>query len=479
MPRYPEILRPLTGGYLAVSLLLSACIAQSDEKRNSKPESSAFHQSDHASSSKGTAKNVIIFIGDGMGVSTITAARIFDGQSKGMTGEENRLAFDNFDNLALVKTYNTNAQVPDSAGTATAIFSGYKTNIGAINVKPDPDVRKMVFSSCVRKNAPPTILDRAKQAGLSIGLISTARITHATPAAVYGHSVSRNWEMENEIDPRAAKFGCKSLADQLLKNTPDITLGGGTEKFTEQQLQKWQEKDGHTYVTDAQSFRAAPKDQTLLGLFTPSHMSYEADRDNTLEPSLAEMTSSTIDALKARGTGYFIMIEAGRVDHAHHDTNAFRAMRDMQALNEAVQTAIDKTGDDTLIMVTADHSHVFTISGYPARGNPILGLVRLPDPENGRPSADYAKDLDGQPYTTLGYANGPEVRREGSAALTDNVVQAEDYQQQATVRLESETHAGEDVPLYATGPGAWRVRGVIEQNEISGIIDAALGINRP
>jgi len=151
-------------------------------------------------------------------------------------------------------------------------------------------------------------------------------------------------------------------------------------------------------------------------------------------------------------------------------------MRDMQALNQAVQTAKDMTGDDTLIMVTADHSHVFTISGYPVRGNPILGLVRPPSVEDGDAVADYAKDLDGKPYTTLSYANGPNPRRDDSSALTDNIVQSEDYLQQASVHLESETHAGEDVPLYATGPGAHLVRGVIEQNEIADIIDAALGI---
>jgi len=411
-----------------------------------------------------------------MGVSTITAARIFDGQSQGKTGEENQLAFEDFQNLALVKTYNTNAQVPDSAGTATAILSGYKTNIGAINVKPNEDVTKMVLNSCVARRNTPTLLKRARKAGLSVGVISTARITHATPAAMYGHSVSRGWEKKSDIDPRAAKFGCKSLAHQLLKNTPDITLGGGTEKFTQEQLDKWQEKDGHIYVKDAAGFRAAPKDKTLLGLFSESHMSYDADRDDSQEPSLAEMTAFTIDALAARGTGYVIMIEAGRVDHAHHETNAYRAMRDMQALNEAVKVAKDKADDDTLIMVTADHSHVFTISGYPARGNPILGLVRYPDVENGGSAEKPAEDLDGKPYTTLSYANGPNVRAADSPPLTDNIVQSEDYKQQTTVRLNDETHAGEDVPLYATGPSSHLVRGVIEQNEIADIIDAALGL---
>jgi len=89
------------------------------------------------------------------------------------------------------------------------------------------------------------------------------------------------------------------------------------------------------------------------------------------------------------------------------------------------------------------------MAGYPARGNPIMGLVRNPDPEAGKPSDDYALAEDGKPYTTLGYHNGPNVREAASPALTDNLVQAPDYQQQTAVNMTSETHAGEDVPLYA------------------------------
>lgn len=422
------------------------------------------------------AKNVILFIGDGMGVSTVTAARIFDGQSQGQLGEEHALAFEDFENLALIKTYNTNAQVPDSAGTATAILSGYKTNIGAVNVRPSINVKKMVFESCIRKNSPPSLTKRLKKAGLSVGIISTARITHATPAAMYGHAVDRGWESGADVRESAARAGCKGLAAQMIKNPADIILGGGAGKFSEALLSEWQSKDGHIYVTDAGGLRAASEDQQILGLFTDSHMSYEADRDDTKEPSLAEMTAFTIDALSARGAGYMIMIEAGRVDHAHHGTNAYRALRDMQALNEAVKVAKDKTGDDTLIMVTADHSHVFTMAGYPARGNPILGLVKNPDPEAGTPNPEPALARDGKPYTTLGYHNGPNIREADSPALTSNAVQAPDFLQQTAVYMDSETHAGEDVPLYARGPGAQRVRGVMEQDEIHGVIMNALGL---
>jgi alkaline phosphatase len=165
-----------------------------------------------------------------------------------------------------------------------------------------------------------------------------------------------------------------------------------------------------------------------------------------------------------------MMVEAGRIDHAHHGSNAYRALKDLQALDEAVAAAVEKAGEDTLILVTADHSHVFTIAGYPARGNPILGLVRSVDRETGGPADEYLLDEDGKPYTTLGYHNGPNVREADSETLTDNMVQAPDYRQQTAVRLGSETHAGEDVALYATGPGAARFNGVMEQDEIGQIL---------
>jgi alkaline phosphatase len=280
--------------------------------------------------------------------------------------------------------------------------------------------------------------------------------------------------MDSEVDERASKFRCMGLAGQLLQSNVDITLGGGRSKFKEAQISDWSGKADRTFVSSAEELRSAPKAHDILGLFSPSHMSYEADRDNSQEPSLAEMTEFTIEALGDRGKGYVMMVEAGRVDHAHHGTNAFRALRDMQALNEAVETAKQKTGDDTLIIVTADHSHVFTMAGYPVRGNPILGLVRNPDPIGGGAAKDYAKASDGKPYTTLGYHNGPNVRKADSPALSDNAVQSIDYQQQTAVHLDSETHAGEDVAIFATGPGADRFKGVMEQDEIGQILAALL-----
>ena len=195
------------------------------------------------------------------------------------------------------------------------------------------------------------------------------------------------------------------------------------------------------------------------------------------------------------------MVEGGRVDHAHHAGNAFRALTDTIELAKAVQVAQDKTAEgDTLIIVSADHSHVFTIGGYPSRGNPILGLVSADTDASGNPI--FTKDLLGLPYTTLTYANGPgytgaSFRSNGSLlaaegpksfehapakyagitmgrpTLTEEITEHPNYLQEAVVPLGSETHSGEDVAIYATGPGSHLFHGVQEQNVIFHVMQEA------
>ena len=469
--------------WLSTALLQNGCIAESHKNSNSGGSTSQMASEKNAESGKlytsasrkaddSTPKNIIVFIGDGMGISTITAGRIFVGQEMGQRGEEHELSFDKFPQLALVKTYNTNAQVPDSAGTATAILSGYKTNIGAVNVRPSASLDEMFLEGCGADTLP-TLTDKAKAVQKSVGVISTARLTHATPAAMYSHSVSRDIEADKDLQDPFNYEGCKSISQQLIESDVDLALGGGRKEFTEEQIAAWL----GTVVGTKAEMMAAPTDEPLLGLFNHSHMSYQADRSETEEPSLAEMTTYTIDRLSNDKDGYVMMVEAGRIDHAHHGTNAYRALKDLQALDDAVAAAVAKAGDDTLILVTADHSHVFTIAGYPARGNPILGLTRSVDRETGGPAADYSLDEDGKPYTTLGYHNGPNIREIDSDALTDNLVQSPDYRQQTAVHLGSETHAGEDVALFATGPGAHRFNGVMEQDEIGQILANLLAGN--
>ena len=178
------------------------------------------------------ATNVILFIGDGMGVSTVTAARIFDGQTRGEPGEENLLSFERFPHVALVKTYNTNQQVSDSAGTATAMASGRKTRAGVINVGPE-----VLRGSCegAQRHTLRPIGNIAKARGKAVGVVTTTTVTHATPAAMYAVTPERDWENDAELSATALANGCSDIATQLLQRDPerglDVVLGGGREHF--------------------------------------------------------------------------------------------------------------------------------------------------------------------------------------------------------------------------------------------------------
>lgn len=444
------------------------------------------------------AKNVILFIGDGMGISTITAARIYEGQKRGETGEENRLSFEKFDNLALVKTYNTNAQVPDSAGTATAMHSGTKTRIGVLGIGPEAE--KGVCQDALAHPLP-LLGEEVKQRGLALGIVTTTRLTHATPASVYARSADRDWESDTNIPADQQGQGCKDIALQLAESQFDVALGGGTAVFYGKDKDRtgrridagadlpdqWAAANDGTVVKTAAELAAAPLDKPVLGLFNPGHLTFMADRKaDSLEPTLTDMTAQAITRLKADPDGFYLMVEGGRIDHAHHAGQAGYALEEAVEFARAVQYAVDNTDPaETLIMVTADHSHVFTIAGYPQRGNDILGLV-VPPKGNGEDGGDGTSPLlaaDGKPYTTLGYANGPGgllAKQQGDddddhdhgRPMPETGIKA---RQQALVPLGSETHGGEDVALFATGPGANRVRGVIEQNVIYAIIRKALG----
>jgi len=433
------------------------------------------------------AKNVILFVGDGMGLSTVAAARILEGQRNGRSGEENALSFERFPYLSLSKTYSVDGQTPDSAPTMTAMVTGIKTRQGVLAVS-----QNVRYNDCASANgrSVATLLEVSEALGLATGIVSTARITHATPAATYAHTPNRDWESDAELSAEAVAGGCKDIARQMIEfpygNGIDVALGGGRSYFLPNTVAdpedagsngrrrdgrnlttEWSNgRPGAAYVWNKAQFDAINPATTgpVLGLFERSHMEYEADRalDTAKEPSLADMTAKAIDILQARGgsKGFFLMVEGGRVDHAHHAGNASRALTDAIALSDAVRIASSKTSaEDTLIIVTADHSHTFTVAGYPDRGNDILGKVVT--------DGTLALDSNGKPYTTLGYINGPGYR--GPVARPDltSVDTAQvDFLQEAAVPMASETHAAEDVAIYARGPGAHAFQGVVEQNVI-------------
>jgi alkaline phosphatase len=453
------------------------------------------------------AKNVIIFISDGADPVVHTSARIFDGQQKGMTGEENVLSFETFPNVALVKTYNVNAQVPDSAGTATAWNTGVKTDIGVLGVDAD-----VTYDDCASQkgNEVTTLFEFAEAAGMATGTVSTARITHATPAGNYAHTANRDWESDSDLSEEAVKDGCTDIATQLVDfpygDGIDVALGGGRRAFLPETMADpedadatgnradgkdltaaWLQKPNSSYVWNQEGFDAVDAATTdhLLGLFERSHMEYETDRadDTAGEPSLTEMTMKAIDILSKNPNGYVLQVESGRIDHALHAGNAYRALNEEVEYSKTIQATLDKVNlEDTLIIVTSDHGHVMTFAGYPTRGNPILGLVN--DSEGG--GAITLAD-DGKPYTTLGFMNGPGsiYARDGYTTriaqrpdLTDVDTADKDYLQPALVPLGSETHGGSDVAAYAIGPRSFLVRGVIEQNYLFHVIDYALDLTK-
>ncbi len=453
-----------------------------------------------ANPSAAPARNVILFVGDGMSLATVAAARILDGQLRGEPGEENYLHFERFRHTALVKTYNSNQQTPDSAGTMTAMTTGVKTFAGAIAV--DQNARRGDCASQAGSERV-TLLDLAQLAGLRSGIVTTTRITHATPAALYARTVDRNWETDRGMPPDAREAGCRDIALQLIDYSDkgglgpiDVVFGGGRRAFLPGKerdpedpdqrghrgdgrnlIREWQER--HTegrYVWNLEGFNALSGAQPgpVFGLFESSHMQYEHDRADDVagEPSLAEMTRKSLELLADDERGFFLMVEGGRIDHAHHYNNAWRALTDTIAFADAVRVADEMTGDDTLIIVTADHAHALTFGAYGERGNPIAGLAVQPG--EGPAEDRLRRDADGIPLTVLAYTHGPGYRG-GQRPDFARIDPADpDFTQEAGFNLWSGSHSGEDVPLYARGAGADLLWGVIEQNLIFHAIVEAL-----
>ncbi len=475
------------------------------------------------------AKNVILFIGDGMGLSTVTAARIYDGQSKGRKGEEHFLPYEKFPHTAFIKTYNTNAQVPDSAGTATALHSGVKTRAGMIGMNANA-----VLEQCdnVAANAVPTMGQVAKARGKAVGVVTTTTLTHATPATVYANAPTRKWENDSLMSAEARAAGCQDLARQFVSDDPVVTVAfaGGRVHFLGQDkggarldpgadlIAEWQARTKGRVISTRDQLNALQPQANgyVLGLFAPSHMSYQLHKTKTptaaqksvqdseinrllaqtgkaepsadpmREPSLAEMTAAAIKLLAQHDGGYYLMVEGGRIDHGHHEGTAALALSEAQEMARAVETALSLVDlKDTTIIVTADHSHPFTMAGVPKRGNPILGTVHAYS-SHGDAHGDEAPSLatDGKPYTTLGYWTGPGALKGERPDLSATDTTAADYRQQSVVPTGINykgtdvligSHGGEDVPLYAVGPRAYMFGGVLEQHVVFHLMKYAFG----
>ncbi|XP_071198482.1 intestinal-type alkaline phosphatase isoform X2 [Salvelinus alpinus] len=426
------------------------------------------------------AKNSILFLGDGMGIPTVTAARILKGQMNGGNGEEFSLAMDTFPHLALSKTYNVDQQMPDSAGTATAYLCGVKANYGTLGLS----------ASALRYNCNSTfgnevesVLHRAKMAGKSVGIVSTARVQHASPGAAYSHTANRGWYADSDMNVADIAAGCRDIAYQLVHNTDiNVILGGGRKYMFSNETQDpeypsykgvrndkfdltavWlNNKQNAKYVWNKDEFDKVNPEKTdyLMGLFEPSDCRYELERDPTMDPSLTEMVDKAIKILRRNPKGFYLFVEGGRIDHGHHSSGAKFALTEAVEFDNAIERAAELTSElDTLSVVTADHSHVFSFGGHSDRGNPVLGLSRnLAD--------------DKKSFTTTLYGNGPGYKLVNGSRADVNTTEADhkDYKQQSAVPLDSETHGSEDVAIFAKGPMAHLFHGVQEQSYIAHVM---------
>ncbi len=478
----------LIGALLATSALAEVAVSQKDSKWYTDAQA-RIDELAAVTNNTNRAKNVILFVADGNGVGSNYATRLWVGQKKGGLGDDYVLPQEMFPNLALVKTYTTNGQTPDSSPTASAMNTGVKSRNGTVNLDDAGD-----YEDCnaAAKAGLTTFAEIVSDMGKSVGIVTTARLTHATPAAVYAKSAHRDWEDDTKLPPNCAqKDIAAQMVDAVNAGTLDFIMGGGRQSFLpngitddeggegrrvdDRNLVEEIKAKGWQYVWNDETAKAADLTKPVLGIFESSHMKYETDR--TGEPSLAEMTEMAIKNLSANEQGYYLEVEAGRVDHANHDGNMHRTVTDGEAFGEAIAKAVSMVDtNETLIIVTADHSHAINFNGYCGRGTPITGLCYEVDDHGIEHTGKPSVGLDGKPYTVAGYLNGAgSILHEDEATkawsgsrpdLTQEQVTDPDYLQQALIPLTSETHSGEDVAVFSTGPWSHLFRGVIEQNVI-------------
>jgi alkaline phosphatase len=345
------------------------------------------------------ARNIIMFLGDGMSHPTIASARVH------MGGEERKLSFEHFPFTASSKTYCVDKQVADSACTATAYLHGVKANDATIGLSARA-LRTNCSDGLDRVKHTESIASWAMKAGKDAGFVTTTRVTHASPAGVYAHIADRDWEN----DAAVVKDNCDrnvvdDIAEQLVYGDVGkklkVMMGGGSKNFISQAasehsttgnrtdgknlINEWKAMDpARTYINNRQQLMDLDpaRVKQVLGLFNSDHIRYNLDiqKENlqNVMPSLKDMTLKAIDILDQNEEGYFLFVEGGRIDHGHHKNEAKYAVDETAEFSKAIEAAIDKVNtEETLIVVTADHGHVMTLAGYAVSFSSYLLLRTL------------------------------------------------------------------------------------------------------
>jgi alkaline phosphatase len=459
------------------------------------------------------AKNVILLIGDGLSPAHRVAARLL---SKGISEGKARgkLAMDDMPQMALVATAGSDSIITDSANSASAYATGHKSAVHAMGVYADrtadpfDDPKVETISSLVRRR------------GLSVGVVSNTEIQDATPAAMIAHT------------RRRATFD--EITEQLFDFRPDVLLGGGAANFLPKGAAGARRRDevdfvakfkgeGYAFASNATELAALPADsKRLLGLFNSGNMDGALDRKFLKrgsvqhfadQPDLTDMTATALKLLSQNPNGFFLMVESGMIDRYTHLLDMERAVYDTILFDNVVRLVRDwakARGDDTLILVLADHTHPVSVVGtidddmtstpnVPMRERVRIyekaGFPNYPAPDaEGYPSrVDVSRRLAMFSASLPDYYETFRPRLDNPNDPTMPGKEAGTYEANerykdvpgAVLRLgnlprlaNASVHSGEDVVLTAAGPGSERVRGQIDNTEVFRIMAEALGLGQ-
>ncbi len=460
-----------------------------------------------ADTDDGSAQNIILLIGDGMGQTHIDATRIR------YYGAAGRLAMEQLPALGSVATYAVqegNDQpelVTDSASSATAWSSGVKTYNNALG----KDTRGVIV---------PTIMEQAKAAGFRTGNVSTAEITDATPAGMFSHVSARGCQGPDFTEAacvRPSGQGADDLvvAEQIARNnTADVILGGGLSRF-EPDDQAVMEENGYTVLgsfgdpalqvqtadtqvvpTQDDLAAVAGDDTKLVGLFNRGNLTAELPKElapdavQAQEPSLVEMTDKAIELLGGAEDGFFLQVEGALIDKRSHANDAAQALRENKEFDDAVAAAVEfaEADGNTLVIVTADHECAgFNIIGKGSFVNaealtPPANVDSGNTANNSTPSRATSNELD--PARSTGPINGSGAGNPANFApatfrTADDPAGVVDGSKDASLWLTylSGNHTGADVNIYATGPGSDGFDDTIDNTEIYTLMTDALGLD--
>ncbi len=453
------------------------------------------------------AKNVILFIGDGMSVAHRTAARILSkGLVEGRYGGE--LAIDDMPHMALVSTSGTDSVVTDSANSMSAYTTGHKSCVNALGVycarnKSNLDHPKVE-----------TIAELVKRSrGMSVGVVTNTEIEDATPAAMVAHNRLR------------ADYN--NIVKDFFAAQPDVMMGGGTLNFLakstsgskrideDDYIRKFEDA-GYAYVTTKTELNAPRGNKTkLLGLFNPVNIDGALDRfflkkgsvaKYPDQPDLTDQVRASLDVLSKNDKGFVLMVESGRIDKYSHSLDWERAVYDTIMLDNAVKLAKDFAAarNDTLVIVVADHAHGVAIVGTydDDKGGPMrtrLGTYADSKFPNYPPAnADgYPDKIDVSRRLAFVFSSYPDSCDSGRPYLDGENVPAVEGETKGTYvanekncaapgamrrvgnlpfGMNSGVHAADDVVLTAMGPGAEFFHGRIDNTRVFRAMATALGL---